>query len=142
MNNFVKEKVMRFIDNNDGTITDKQTKLVWIKNITPFGQKSWEEALLVPETVHNGFYGLTDGSKVGDWRIPTVNELNSLLNYELCDPAIDRDVFIGVQSSYYWSSTPYSYHPAYAWVVDLSNGGVGYGSKTYTYYVWLVRSLR
>ena len=34
----------RFIDNKNGTVTDKITGLVWLKNADCFGKKSWNEA--------------------------------------------------------------------------------------------------
>ena len=35
----------RFIDNQDGTVTDNLTKLIWLKNADALGELKWEDAL-------------------------------------------------------------------------------------------------
>ena len=82
---------------------------------------------------------LTDGSVWGDWRLPTLNELEGIT---LGDEYIRYNQmykFTGVLPSYYWSSATFSYDPYRAWVVSLGSGGVGGGSKGDDGYVWPVR---
>jgi len=86
---------------------------------------------------------------VGGRHLPSVNELQSLINYEYAYPALpngagttqwsEGDVFAGVQSYYYWSSTSYVGNASRAWYVDLYYGNVNIYPKLYTGYVWPVR---
>lgn len=138
----------RFTDNGNGTVTDNLTGLIWLKNANAAGQKTWENALLYCNTLANGSAGLTDGSAAGDWRLPNVKELQSLIHYGVYNPALpntvgtgkwtEGDPFSGVQSFYYWSGTTFSFYTADAWYVNLSVGNVRYGNKTYAFYVWPV----
>ncbi|MGQ9500071.1 MAG: hypothetical protein ACUVQ6_06945, partial [Dissulfurimicrobium sp.] len=52
----------RFTDNNDGTVTDNLTGLVWLKDANCFGQKTWANALNEANTLASGTCGLSDGS--------------------------------------------------------------------------------
>ena len=71
----------RFNDNHDGTVTDYLTGLVWLKNADCFGFRTWDQALTVCNSLANGSYGLMDGSVAGDWRLPNVKEIESLVDY-------------------------------------------------------------
>src|SRR5579871_625134 len=71
----------RFEPNGDGTVTDRLTGLVWLQDADLFGEVTWAEALKHANTLESGKYGLRDGSVVGDWRLPNIRELRSLLDY-------------------------------------------------------------
>ena len=142
----------RFTDNGDGTVTDNLTRLVWLKNADCAGAvKNWSTALSYSNALYDGCTncfgtsgdcGLSDSSSAGDWRLPNVNELHSLVvDSGQTNPALPPGhPFSGVQSSSYWSSTTYAPSTSYAWYVYLSNGHVYVGdAKTYPYYVWPVR---
>ena len=140
----------RFTDNGNGAVTDNLTKLIWLKSANAFGKRTWEQALSDANTLSSGSAGLTDGSVAGDWRLPNVKELQSLIDFAYFNPALSSasgtskwtsgDAFIGVRSNYYWSSTTYSSGTGGAWHVGLAGGNVGYGRKTDTGYVWPVRA--
>jgi hypothetical protein len=55
----------RFKDNGNGTVTDKLTKLIWLKNANAFGLQTWEQALADANALASGSSGLTDRSKAG-----------------------------------------------------------------------------
>lgn len=139
----------RFTDNRNGTVTDNLTGLVWLKNANAFGSRAWADALTDCATLNSGEKGLTDGSVEGDWRLPNVHELQSLIDYgrfnpSLCNtagtgPWTSGDPFTNVQSSYYWSGTTYVSAPSYAWYVAVYDGVVSGFVKTLPYYVWPVR---
>ena len=131
----------RFENNGDGTITDNLTGLIWLKNANCFGTRIWSQALSACNNLSNGSCGLTDGSVAGDWRLPNIIELESLVNAEESNPAVwlNTQGFSGVQSSYYWSATTYAYGTGYAWIVGLYYGYVIYYYKSNIYYVWPVR---
>jgi Protein of unknown function (DUF1566) len=77
------------MDRRDGTVRDNLTGLMWLKNADCFGQfRTWAQALTDANTLSNGTCGLTDGSVAGDWRLPNVKELLSLIDYGHFDPAL------------------------------------------------------
>ncbi|MCJ7688499.1 MAG: DUF1566 domain-containing protein, partial [Clostridiaceae bacterium] len=76
-----------FIDNNDGTITDSATGLIWLKDdsgsdtfidLLPDytykdGSLNWEEALAFAENFEYAGYD--------DWRLPDAKELHTIVDY-------------------------------------------------------------
>jgi hypothetical protein len=140
----------RFTDNKDGTVTDNLTGLIWLKNANCFGQRTWAGALADCNNLADKQCGLTDSSSPGDWRLPNIKELQSLIHYGVFDPALcnaagtgqwsEGDPFTDVQSSYYWSSTTHASSTDDSWLVQLNLGEVYYLYKSYNYYVWPVRS--
>ena len=76
-----------------------------------------------------------------DWRMPSIAELTSLIDYTQYGPALPKGhPFIGVQASYYWSGSTYAEYTSYAWLVYMYDGFVNGGNKYSSYYVWPVRS--
>ncbi len=78
------------------------------------------------------------------WRLPSINELASLLDPNRSGPALPPNhPFLNVQPAIYWSATTYAPtsagDPPLAWAVELNNGGVGYESKENQHHVWCVR---
>ena len=67
----------RFIDMNNGSIYDTVSKLTWLKDANCFGYQDWDTAMARSGTLADGQCALTDGSKAGDWHLPTVDELRS-----------------------------------------------------------------
>ncbi|MBF0565842.1 MAG: DUF1566 domain-containing protein, partial [Nitrospirae bacterium] len=116
----------RFTNNNDGTITDNLTGLIWLKNANCFGAVSWATALNDANTLASNQCGLTDGSHAGDWRLPNIDELLSMVNYGYTYPSTPADWLNGqgftIAKSGYWSSSSYASDPSTAWYVDMSDG--------------------
>ncbi len=130
----------RFTDNADGTVKDNLTGLIWLKNANCFGPRNWTTALTDANTLASGACGLTDGSVAGNWRLPNVKELPSLLDYGRFDPALPLGhPFSGVQPNVYWSSSSTASSPNYAWDVFFNSGLVFQDNKNSSYYVWPVR---
>jgi len=76
--------------------------------------------------------------KHSDWRLPTIEELLTLVNYEKRRPACDLEDTIS--SSRYWSSITYVDNTDYAWDVYFYYGSSSYYNKTNNYYVRCVRN--
>lgn len=140
----------RFTDNGDGTVTDNMTGLIWLKDGC-FLSGTWSQALTYCGNLADGDCGLTDGSVAGDWRLPNIRELVSLVNYGYVFPALsntagtgqwtDGDPFTGMppEVDYYWSSTTDTYSAILAWGVNIGVGFVVARDKSSTRYVWPVR---
>jgi hypothetical protein len=85
----------RLLDNSDGTVTDTVTKLVW--------QKVWTLSLATDAgvtgtpTIAQGqslCAGLSLGAFSSGWRLPSVKELVSIVDFESpTSPAIDTAAF-------------------------------------------------
>ena len=130
----------RFSDNNDGTITDNATGLVWLKNGNPFGFKTWSHALACCRRLCGGEYGLTDGSSPGDWRLPNIREIESLVDYDMAAPCLPQGhPFQNVRPSSYWTSTSVAAAPAEAMFIILGVGPSIFESKEHRFFVWPVR---
>ena len=103
----------RFIDNDDGTVLDNLTNLVWLRNANCFGAQTLDNATLDAAGLKSGECGLTDDSVEGDWRLPTFEELSGLKadshtrnpNYLSGSWIIPGTPFLSVQPNYYWSTT-------------------------------------
>lgn len=131
----------RFTDNkNEGTVTDNLTGLVWLQDAEAFGRKSWQDALTACNTLASGQHGLKDESKAGNWRLPNVHELRSLIDYSQHAPALPNGhPFKGVQSSLYWSSTSVASEPRFARFVFIGVGPSVWDHKSVLMNVWPVR---
>jgi len=124
----------RFTDNNDGTMTDNLTGLMWTKNANlPGGKTTWWMALDYCNNLTLGDYS--------DWRLPNVNELESLVNANEQNSAtwLNAQGFTNVQASPYWSSTTHARYTNGPWVIYIWAGYVSYGGSGSYCYVWPVR---
>ena len=119
-----------FTDNRNGTITDKTNGLMWMKE-TSDSQMSLEDALAYCESLTIAGYS--------DWRLPTIKELQSLVDYGRKDPAIDTRFFPDTSSSGYWSSTTRHVYISNAWRVNFLSGSVSWDGKSDFFYVRAVR---
>lgn len=138
--------ISRFTNNNNGTVTDNLTGLIWLRNANCFSARKWADALDDANGLANGFCSLTDGSTAGQWRLPNVRELLSLIDYNSSSPAFPPNnptgfPFTNLQPSVrYWSSTTVANNSLAAWNIDFDIGTVNRNApKTTTFYVWPVR---
>ena len=137
----------RFIDNKDGTVTDSLTGLIWLKNTNCFGMLDWRNAVMAVKGLKEGDCGpdpslvLSDGSSAGDWRLPTMGELCTLIDFSRRDPALPRGhLFYNVPSGYHWSFTRLDSHPEMVWIVYIESGTTCYDDiKNRAGHVWAVR---
>ncbi|MEK8021319.1 MAG: DUF1566 domain-containing protein [Candidatus Parabeggiatoa sp.] len=143
----------RYTDNGDGTVTDNRSGLIWLKNANCFGWQNWKTAMQSAANLAHGQCGLGDGSRAGMWRLPTIEEWKAMMDEKYAKlftqpglsnaagtgPWKEGDAFSGVQSNYYWSSSPDVAGTNYAWRVSLANGDVSNDYKSDTGDVWPLR---
>jgi len=152
-----------YVDNLDGTVTDTKTGLMWEKKSddgsihdkdtlytwstgAPFNNTGTAfTTFLAALNAAGGFAGHTD------WRLPNRFELESIVNLQNFNPAVDSafnnscaaactvTTCSCTVSSYYWSSSTYAGNTTSAWIVYFFDGGVYATSKTDSYYVRAVR---
>lgn len=124
-----------FHDNGDGTVTDRNTGLMWKQSESP--ELNWEDALRYCRKLDLG--GHTD------WRLPGIRELSTLLDLSCRDGVwFHRDFFPGVKTAplgFYWASTTYG--GSLGWGVNFQFGYDGYyaGKKDGRYPFRPVRSV-
>ncbi len=147
--------VPRFMNNNNGTVTDNLTGLVWLQNASCWLNRTWKGALLAANDlsdIHSSNdHGLSDGSKKGEWRLPSLRELQSLINYAHANPAVSNavgngkhdtegDPFLNIHIWNYWPSTTFPADSKNAWFVNFYDGTIGVDSnRSLNYWVWPVR---
>ncbi len=138
----------RWCDNEDGTVTDMTTGLVWLKNANWVGEKVWmdmdryDDAQAYTGVLQDGLAGLNDKSVAGEWRLPTKVELVGITQGHEAILSSRPIWFTGVQSGNYWSSTTNHIAIEYAWHVNMESGDVYYTWKRYSNYMWPVRGSR
>jgi hypothetical protein len=151
---------LAYEDNLDGTFTDLNTGLMWEIKDEADDVADYDN----PHDVDNLYTwtGLADGDDTNpdgtafteflaelnaepgfaghtDWRLPTVKELQSLVDYSVQYPAVADGLPGATKSSYYWSSTSYAGNDGIAWYVFCSSGGVVLNNKANCNHVRAVR---
>ncbi|AGA89452.1 Protein of unknown function (DUF1566) [Thioflavicoccus mobilis 8321] len=153
----------RYRDHGNGTVTDVTTGLQWMR--PALGQRwtepgcsgdaeqhLWSAALEAAERFNqaSGYAGHAD------WRVPTIDELRTLIycsggqpqiwndTGDECQgqfdrPTIYQPAFPNTPRASFWSASPDVSDPEYAWLVYFSNGHVNYGYKNRPACVRLVR---
>jgi len=139
--------VPRFTDNGDGTLLDNLTGLVWLKDGDCFDSMIWEATFVTARDFndHPENYPCADyvpAPDAGPWRVPNLNELESLVNAEATNQAawLNGQGFTNVRPDLYWTSaTARPENGIYAWMVDLDAGYWTRNFYFYPHYLWLVR---
>jgi len=112
-------------------VVQNKTGLSWQDNRSATSEKvTYEEA--------EKFCGNLKAGKYNDWRIPTLKELSSIVDYTKYDPAI-LDGFSSGGSVYYWSSTPYIGDSDKVWGINFKTGATDANGKNYTRHIRCVR---
>lgn len=135
--------------NGDGTVSDNEhTTLMWeVKGISdgspdlsnpndPDNTHSWSES--------SAFISLLNASNYGghtDWRLPTVKELETILDLSITEPGPTTDtvLFPNCKAGSYWTSDVDIDNPAMAWAIDFSNSLDNITATTDQLYVRAVR---
>ena len=128
------EIMRRFVDNRDGTVTDRCTDLMWLKEPKRIAV-SWQEA--------RSYCKQVKVKKYAGWRLPTIKELNTLIDKRQQNPALPpRHPFSNVYTHKpYWTKTD-SRPPLYVYQMELRRGRRQSASKRRNASVWPVRYAR
>ena len=116
---------------NNEAVRDNTTGLVW--ELSPrLEVYDWDWA-------HRQCSASTAGGRTG-WRVPTVEELSSLVDPASTDLKLPAGhPFTHIESAIYWSSTKHKDHAGYAMFVNLSSGRSAALEKYMASFVWCVR---
>lgn len=133
-----------FVDNEDGTVTDVTTGLMWMQ--CSVGQTwvagrctgdaselSWQQAL---QFAHGYVFANYDG-----WRVPNIKELASITELLCVRPSINETMFPSTLSDDYWTSTPSTLDADRAWVVAFFNSSNSIKDKNLFVFTRLVRTV-
>jgi len=110
-----------YTDNGDGTINDDVTGLQWLELLPSSNQRTWQTAA----TYCNSLIFPAGAGGYTDWRLPTVQELTTLVDLGLANPAIDETIFYMPSQLKYWTADPPLPAPAYPFYIDFNTGDVG-----------------
>lgn len=134
----VPEAWVRFADNENGTVSDTTTGLMWLKSPDACGMMTWAEAVQYCADLSYGGYS--------DWRLPNIRELESLVDYsqggsETVLPAghLFDEIDMSGNGHYFWSSTTLNSDGGKALALTLYQGNSMSGSKQASIKVWPVR---
>ena len=109
-------------------VKDKNTGLFW-ESENKAWEKSWEQAKAYCEALDKWWKT--------NWRLPTISELEWLVDFSRYYPAINTNYFT-VVSDYYWSSTTRANFTGSAWVLYFRYGYTDWNYKPDSNYVLCV----
>lgn len=152
-----------------GCVQDNVTGLMWEVKTTDGGLRDWSktythyDSTLTAQNWNGTTYSVPTQAEIdaptnsigfvkavnaqglcgfNDWRLPTADELQSIVDYGVAfpGPAIDTAWFPNTQATAFWSASSYVGVAHIAWVVHFGSGGLDpYNLRVSSYYVRLVR---
>lgn len=134
----------RFINNGDGTVTDLVTKLTWKRCSEGLSGRNCE---LEKAITYNWSEALTAAAssrfaEKNEWRVPTIQELDSIIEFRCTMPAVNAEIFPATHASNYWSSSHFAGYPGGSWNVNFNDGAHETCNKNWNLYLRLVRGGR
>jgi hypothetical protein len=99
----------------NGTVYDNRTKLTWQQTV-PSTTYTWAGAKTCCAGLNLGGTG---------WRLPTVKELQTIVDDSQSSPSIDTTAFLSTSASWFWSSSPMAGSSTNAWGVNFNYGDTG-----------------
>jgi Protein of unknown function (DUF1566) len=138
----------RFEDNGDGTVTDRQTRLMWMR--CSVGQ-TWSGGTCAGEVADRTLQSAREAAQqvnqrgaffYTDWRVPQIHELATITERQCENPRINLQLFPNTPAGFYWTATsrPAANAQASAFALSFGADGVRYESKAEANHVRLVRS--
>lgn len=138
----------RFEDNGDGTVTDKESKLMWLR--CSIGQQ-WNGASCAGQpSRHDWLSAQAAASELNrsgkqffnDWRLPSLREMATITERQCRNPRANLGVFPNTPAVPHWTSTPRPGTDAgkSAFTLSFGDEGIEYRSFDQQHAVRLVRS--
>jgi len=124
----------QFEDNGNGTITDRATHLMWEKEGSE-ERRTYLDALKYAQELNNKRFG-----GYSDWRVPTIEELASLLESSWKNEDLFIEPFFGTKQKSSWSTDTLGLERA--WKIDFHLGYMADDPMTFLYWVRAVRSVQ
>jgi hypothetical protein len=144
----VSMKVADFHENGDGTVTDLETKLMWMRCSS--GQQWLGQRCIGIADAHGWLETKQYADKVNrdgeaffnDWRVPSLRELATITDRGCVNPRTNLSVFPDTPAAPFWSSTPRPGESSGVRFLALSFGveGVVLARKDERFHVRLVRT--
>lgn len=132
---------------DDDLVLDKETGLIWPRNANLFIDPNTKANACNWLDANTTCRNFTFANRQG-WRLPTVEELSSLVDTRNSSPSLPTghpfvSVKFGADNPVYWTSTNSENPGGAAWFINLNGpnagGGVGLSDKAGVGFVWPVR---
>jgi len=138
----------RFEDHRDGTVTDRVTRLMWMRCAQ--GQ-SFRDGHCLGSASRHDWTGAQDEARevnrrgqhfYSDWRVPLLRELASIAERRCGNPRINLEQFPGTPAAPFWTATarPGAYAERQAFELSFGAEGAAFADKSEAVHVRLVRS--
>lgn len=129
------------VKTDDGGLHDKNNTYTWYNpnNTVNGGHAGTENG----DNDTDSFVSNTNSADLcgaHSWRLPTREELGSIVDRSKLDPSIDTGYFPNTVSNWFWSSSPYAVNSSNVWIFHFTPGDEGPRHKSLHGYVRLVRS--
>jgi len=115
-----------------GTVYDTATGLTWQQTLDATQSYDWADA-----KTYCAALGATLGGT--GWRLPTVTELETIVDETRADPSIDPTAFPGTPHFIFWTLSPVGTDPRMGLVVNFLDGNTTYYNLAYPINVRCVR---
>lgn len=144
--NTAKNRIGQYIDNGNGTVSDTHTGLTWMRCV--LGQ-IWDGTACTGEAGEHRFNRAMalriTFADCSDWRLPNIDELESIVDPNRTNPSINKDAFPNTpyEGAFlrpsFWSSSVSSSSKDYRQTIYFDSGGVGASKYDDSHHVRLVR---